>query len=217
MDEEKMKSIAQQLRKPQGEFATRVGEMMNEGNLHMNQYAIEALHVRENDRILEIGMGNGFFVKEIVTAAPGVRYVGCDFSEAMIKEAGERNAALVESGQAGFFLANADQLPLKNETFDKIFTVNTLYFWEDPVVTLAEFARVLQPDGELLIVIRPKSVMENYPFTKYGFNMFSMEEVVALLTANAFTVTEVIEKKEPVVEIDGQQMQAETLIVRAKK
>ncbi|MBK7811139.1 MAG: hypothetical protein IPI50_07870 [Saprospiraceae bacterium] len=63
MDEQTLKEIAKQLRQPSGEFATQVGQKMNEGNLHINLNTIEALNLQKGDHILEIGMGNGFFVK----------------------------------------------------------------------------------------------------------------------------------------------------------
>lgn len=65
MDEEKIKTIAQQLRQPTGAFAIEVGQTMNKGNLQMNLCTIENLVLNKNNRLLEIGMGNGFFVKNI--------------------------------------------------------------------------------------------------------------------------------------------------------
>lgn len=217
MDEERLKAIAQQLRKPQGDFAKQVGEKMNEGNLYINQYTIEQLHVSHHDKILEIGMGNGFFVKDILSADSTVTYTGCDFSEVMVEEACKRNEQFIKNGQAQFFIANADNLPFDKETFDKVFTVNTIYFWDDPEKILAEIRSVLKPKGLLIIAIRPKTVMEHYPFTKYGFNMFSKEDLTNLLSSNKFKVNNIVEKQEPAQEIDGETLKVETLIVSAVK
>ena len=59
MDEEKLKTIAAQLRQPSGEYAIEVGKKMNEGNHDINLYTIKALNLKPGDNILEIGMGNG--------------------------------------------------------------------------------------------------------------------------------------------------------------
>lgn len=67
MDEETLKAIADQLRQPTGEYAIQVGEKMNEGNLHINLNTFEVLNLVAGDNILEIGMGNGFFVKNILS------------------------------------------------------------------------------------------------------------------------------------------------------
>ncbi len=216
MNEEAFKSIAAQLRMPHGEYGLEVGEKMNEGNLHINLNTIETLDPKANENILEIGMGNGFFVKHILSVDQSIKYSGCDFSELMVEQANKRNDEFIKSGQAKFFLANADKLPLEDKTFDKVFTINTLYFWEDPQTVLAEIRRVLKPNGELTIAVRPKSLMQQYPFTKYGFNMFDKADLLQLMSANNFKSAEIIEKEEPDQEINGVKLTVKTLIVRAK-
>ncbi len=217
MDEEKLKAAAAQLRQPHGEAGRSVGEKMYQGNVHINRHTIEQLQVKGGDIILEIGMGNGFFVKDILSADKAVSYTGCDFSPLMVEEAAKLNKPFIDNGQARFLLASANQLPFADKSFNKIFTVNTLYFWDNPSVILAEMGRVLQQKGLLLIAIRPKRTMQKYPFVKYGFRMFSKEEVVDLLSENNFTVTAVVEKQEPDQEINGEFMEVETLIIAAIK
>ena len=74
------KTLAEQLRLPDGSLGIKVGENMNKGNRLMNLESIRQLNVTDNDNILEIGMGNGFFVKDILSLADNVHYTGCDFS-----------------------------------------------------------------------------------------------------------------------------------------
>jgi hypothetical protein len=50
------------------------------------------------------------------------------------------------------------------------------YFWDNENEVIDRLARVLKPEGTLLIVIRPKHQMVHYPFTKYGFKMFSKDD-----------------------------------------
>ena len=106
-------------------------------------------------------------------------------------------------------------MPFENETFTKAFTINTIYFWEDREKVLAEFHRVLKPGGGLFIAVRPKRNMEQMPFTKYGFNMFSKEDLTQLLSVNGFKVMNVIEETEPEQELNGKKLVTETLIVCA--
>ena len=217
MDEATLKTIARQLRQPSGEYATQVGEKMNEGNLHINLSTVEALQLTENDNVLEIGMGNGFFVKNILSADPTIKYTGCDFSETMVNEALRHNSEFINSGRAQFQMANAEDLPFSNSTFTKVFTVNTIYFWDDQQRVLSEIRRVLRPGGYVYISVRPKSVMKFYPFVKYGFTMFDKDDLTKLLTQNRFNVVNTIEKEEPDQEVGGQKMKVETLIVCAEK
>jgi len=217
MHEDFLKEIARQLRQPHGEHATEVGDRMNKGNELMNQLAINLLNPQANDVILEIGMGNGFFVKDILALADAIHYIGCDFSEEMVKAAILHNQEFINNGQAKFFLASADALPFESPTFNKVFTVNTLYFWENPPLVLNEIKRVLKPQGQLLIAIRPKAIMEQYAFTQYGFAMYSKEELCDLLSDNGFKVIQISEEKEPDQEINGETVTVASLIVCAEK
>ena len=215
MDEQQLQSIAQQLRKPDGEQGVMVGSMMNEGNRIINEYVLEMLDVQQGEKVLEIGMGNGYFVKDIVSTASNIEYTGCDYSETMITESGEMNKDLVEACKARFHLVEADKLPFEDASFDKTFCVNVIYFWQQPGNELAEIRRVLKRGGKFIIGIRPKHAMQKMPFTKYGFTMYSKDELTALLEANSFRVINVIEKQEPPQEVNGMMMYPESLVVEA--
>ncbi len=217
MEEEKLKAFAKQLRKPEGEYGREVGEKMNEGNRYINESTIRELSVGPGDSILEVGMGNGFFVKDILSVDASVRYAGCDFSADMIEESVRRNKNYIEEGRARFVEGNVESLPFEDGSFNKAFTINTLYFWENREKALSEFRRVLKPGGKLLIAIRPKANMEQIPFTQYGFSLFSKEDLSALLTANGFKVINTTEIEEPEKEVNGKKVVLDTLIVAAEK
>ena len=216
MEAATLQFIAAQLRKPEGDSGIQMGERMNEGNRYINEHTIEALAVSGNDRILEIGMGNGFFVRRILEGEPGVHYTGCDFSPEMVQECERRNVDLIKAGRAGFLVADALELPFPDNSFDKAFAVNSLYFWEAPDETLAEIRRVLRPSGLLLLAIRPKHRMEHYPFVKYGFSMYNAPDLEALLTRNGYKLIETIVREEPEQNLTERDIKVETLIVIAK-
>lgn len=209
--------IADQLRQPKGEFATKIAETMNEGNRQINLDTIAALNLSSGDHVLEIGMGNGFFVKKVLAKEEGLKYTGCDFSKEMVEQSTQMNKEFIENGQAAFYLNNGLKLPFEKTSFDKVFTINTLYFWEDQRLTLTEIWNVLRPKGQLTIAIRPKSVMKLYPFTENGFNMFDKGQVVELLQQNNFNVIEVFENEEPDQDFDGTKMKVANLVVTAEK
>lgn len=217
MDEETIKIIAEQLRRPDGEFAVQVAEKMNEGNLLLNQYTIEALNVQPGENILEIGMANGFFVKDILSKDSSLKYSGCDYSEDMVREANSHNKTFIENGQAQFFHASADNLPFDDNTFDKIFTANAIYFWDDIPSVLSEFWRVLKPNGQVILSIRPRSVMEHIPTVKYGFALFSKSDLIRIFSNNSYVIKNTIEKDEPDQNIFGINLKVATLIVIAEK
>lgn len=217
MSEEIFKVSAEQLRQPHGDLAIQVGEKMNEINVHIHRYTFEALNISANDSILEIGMGNGNFVKDLFKIHPDINYVGCDFSEKMVEESTKNNAQLIAAGKVAFHFANAAKLPLHDAAVNKIFTINTLYFWENPAEVLSELHRILQPKGQLTITIRPKEIMQHYAFVKYGFTLYAKEELVDLLNNNHFSVINIVEKNEPDMEVNGEKMPTATLLVTAEK
>jgi ubiquinone/menaquinone biosynthesis C-methylase UbiE len=102
--EEYLKKVAAQLRKPEGEWGLETGRQMNINNRQMNELGIAAMELSANDSVLEIGMGNGFFAKDILEAASGISYIGCDYSPTMVEEAKKQNAAYIQAGKAEFFL-----------------------------------------------------------------------------------------------------------------
>lgn len=217
MDEQQLQQIAAQLRKPHGEDGLKTAEWMNKGNLNIHRNTLSILNTKADDNILEIGMGNGFHVKDILSIHPNIQYTGCDFSELMVEESKKLNADWISRGKANFIFSDATSLPFANNSFNKIFTINTIYFWEDKIAVLSEIKRVLQPKGELIIAFRPKHFTEKYPFIKYGFNQFSLDDVVKLLSENGFEIVKKIENPEPDVEMNGEIMKMENVIVIGKK
>lgn len=217
MDELLAKHLAAQLRKPTGEEGIKTGEWMNKGNVYINEDTIAVVQPEAYDTILEAGMGNGFFVPKILALHPSIHYIGCDFSDIMVAEAERINESWIRNGQARFVLANMTTMPFDDAVFNKVFTINTIYFWEDAAAVLSEIKRVLHPAGKFILTLRPKHLMEKYPFTQYGFKMFSKEDVCALLQQNGFTIADVLEKQEPDFDLNGEMIAIESLIVVAKK
>jgi len=213
--EDFIKSVAQQLRKPEGEMGIEIGERMNKGNYEMNKNTIQLLAPAAGDNILEIGMGNGHFIKEITGADPSVRYTGCDYSELMVKEAIERNKEEVASGRVNIQHGTANALPFPDNSFNKIFTVNTVYFWEDPAKELAEISRVLQPAGKLFLAFRSEDCMKHIPFAQHNFTLYTRERLSELLTTNGFRIEGIIENKEPSQEMHGEPMPMDHILITA--
>lgn len=209
------KTLAAQLRQPEGSLGIKVGENMNKGNRLMNLETIKQLEISDNDHILEIGMGNGFFVGEILSAAKNVMYTGSDFSETMINEATELNSSL--AANASFVLSDAHHLPFNDNTFDKVFTVNTIYFWENETDILAEVRRVLKPDGIFIVTLRPKYVMDQLPVVEHGFTTFTKDNVVNLLAENSFETIYHSESEDVEIKFEGRSVKNAFLVIKARK
>ncbi|MCB0700107.1 MAG: class I SAM-dependent methyltransferase [Chitinophagaceae bacterium] len=173
MDEQKAMSMAAQLRKPHGEWAEQIADFMAVGNAVLINRAIDAMNLSDNDNVLEIGMGKGKHVADMIAKAKNLQYTGYDYSEEMVELATATNDELVTRNVATFVHGDALSMPFAEDTFDKIVTVNTVYFWDDAQAVATEILRVLKPNGKFILGLRPERLMKTYPMTKFGFAMYS--------------------------------------------
>lgn len=198
-----VQEMASQLRQPSGEIAKEVGKQMNQGNEHICKNAYDLCDLQNGESVLEIGMGNGFFVKEFLKDKPLSKYFGADFSPKMVSESVENNLDLVKSRQVEFIEASIEKLPFSDSSFDKIVTVNTLYFWPNPEENAKELLRILKPNGTLLIGYRHKSLMDKIPFTQHGFTTYTETDVEQLLNEAGFTDISTSQISEPELDFGG--------------
>lgn len=199
--------FASQLKKPEGKAGLSIGEFMNKGNkdICLNSYKI--LNPKPNSLIAEIGMGNGFFIKDLLSLTDGLSYVGIDFSQTMIDEALSLNQSLVEVGKVSFVNASLESIPLEDNSVDYVTTTNTVYFWPHLEENAKEIKRVLKPGGKLLIGYRSKEFMDKLEVAKFGFNKYTEVEVESALKEAGFEKIKTETIEEPVLEITGQKLE----------
>ncbi len=161
--------------------------------------------------------GSGTHVNRLFDKAENLSYSAVDISDLMISEAMKNNTALVKNGQAGFFLSDGKTLDFENNTFDKIFTVNTLYFWNDPVGYASEIFNVLKPGGTFCLCFAPKEFMVNLPFTSYVFKLYSVEEAQVVLTSAGFDIVNVGKYDEEVRSVAGETIKRNFIVITAGK
>lgn len=217
LSEEVLMHIASQLSKPEGADGILTAERMAHTNNNMTNVAISALDIAEGDVVLEIGPGNGTHVGHLMNIARNVRYHGIDISDTMVAEAAKINESLLNTGQVSFELTGADKLNFSNNFFDKIFTVNTLYFWEDPDSYAQEILRVLKPGGVFCLAIATAEFMKGLPFTKYKFKLYDAAAAENLLTGAGFSIAGIDEQKDLTTSHTGEAVDRDIIIVTATK
>lgn len=179
-----IKAYAGQLRKPEGMFALKVGNKMNELNSYLYDISIDKINPEDNETILEIGFGNGKFFDKIFVKAENLKIYGLDYSSDMVKAAAENNKSSVNSGKLILTCGSSDRIPFDDNFFNKVFCINVAQFWEDPSAHLKEIRRVLIPGGKFYTIIRTKESTLMMPFSKYGFTAYTAEEWERILNAN---------------------------------
>lgn len=180
------KLMAQQLRRPSGLLARLTGNKMNKANESLYRLTFNNLNLKEGDSILEIGFGNGKFFSELNTKAKHLNISGIEHSKEMVDEAIRKNLPLLESGVLKVSVGSSDNLPFDDNSFDKIYCINVIYFWENPNLHLREIHRVLKPGGIFCTGFRPKENLSKFPFTNFGFTLYSGGEWKSILEENGF-------------------------------
>jgi len=214
LSETELQELAQQLRCPNGDNGLKVGEMMNFTNSNIITKVIHSLQLKDNDCILEIGPGNGAHVAQIVNAASNISYHGIDISETMISEARKINAPF---DNVFFHHTNGKHITFESARFTKIFTANTIYFWEEPQAFADEIARVLKKGGLASIGFIPESTMKKIPFAKYGFTLYDISTVTRLIENAGLTIKAAITDTEFVTSNSGEKIEREFTILTTKK
>jgi len=100
-------------------------------------------------RILEVGVGTGISLPDY---NPVNRIVGVDLSEPMLRKAQERVAALSLRNIDGLSVMDAERMALPDQSFDVVVAQFVITTVPHPEETLDEFARVLKPGGEIILV-----------------------------------------------------------------
>ncbi|CRY55937.1 Methyltransferase domain [Yersinia intermedia] len=176
-----LQKVAEQLRCPDGEDGKALGHTMNMRNLPVIMSGIHQLCLSEGDHLLELGYGNGGLLGYILSLAENLHYTGLEFSPLMHHEALGFNHPYIQAGWADYRLYDGVTLPLADATVDKVLTVNTIYFWQQPDALLKEICRVLTVGGLFCVTFCDKAFMAKLPFVEHGFQLYSESEVRALM------------------------------------
>jgi len=214
MTEQELKILAKNLANPEGETGREVAKMMNETNISMTKESIKALHLNDNERILELGHGNAGHLSYLLDFAENIQYVGLEISQTMKSEAENINSKYLS--QANFQLYDGNKIPFENESFDKIMTVNTIYFWGNPVEFFNEIYRVLKKDGSFVLTFAKKDFMKNLPFTA-DFKLYNYEDVEELVTQTNFKRMIRSDKEEWITGKTGTFVKREYKVLTIKK
>jgi len=112
--------------------------------------AIEATN-KLGGRVLEVGVGTGI---SLPLYAPHVRLFGTDISEEMLKKAKKRVTEQRLKNVEGLAVMDAEKLEFPDNSFDVVMAQYVVTAVPNPEAALDEFARVVRPGGELIILTR---------------------------------------------------------------
>lgn len=139
-------------RKPEGQAGAAMLSRMNESHGPVTDWALSFMDATGAARLLDIGCGGGATIGRLAKLAPEARVTGVDYSPVSVEESNAYNKDLIAEGRVEVIEASVEQLPFADDTFDRITTVESFYFWPDPEENLKEVRRVLKPGGRFFLI-----------------------------------------------------------------
>jgi SAM-dependent methyltransferase len=147
--------ILGQLRRPHGPLAPVTAALLNVVNRPINRWAVSALEMDGSEDVLDVGFGGGVGISLVLERLSTGRLTGIEISDEMVRRGRETFADEVGRGALRLLQASVDAIPLADASFDRVYTVNTIFFWPDMPAGLAELHRVLRPGGRLVVAAPP--------------------------------------------------------------
>ena len=189
--------FSEQAKKPAGLFGRLVmSNVFNIGNAKLNSLVFESMEVQDNDHILEIGFGTGKLIYAMAAQTDKGIVEGIDFSSTMVSIAQRRNKKYTAKGKVKILQGNFDETVFNKESFSKVCSVNTLYFWPKPEFTAKKIADILEPGGMLVLAFEDISQLAKRQLSNDVFRLYSKNEVKNLLSNAGFSNEVRIESRE---------------------
>jgi SAM-dependent methyltransferase len=96
--------------------------------------------------VVDVGCGNGTYVRRLRAARPDLTVLGVDLSAGMLK-----------SISAPVVVADASRLPLPDASADVALALHMLYHLPDVAAGVSELKRILRPGGTLIVATNSRS------------------------------------------------------------
>ncbi|TAF65993.1 MAG: class I SAM-dependent methyltransferase [Cytophagales bacterium] len=129
-------------------------DKLREANESLNfSYNLHEFKNFKGKKVLDVGCGNGYVLSKF--AKEGAEVYGVDITDKAIELTTKRFDLLDLKGN--FQVANAEQLPFEDETFDCVTSMGVLHHVPDTIKAVSEVHRVLKKDGRLIVMFYHKN------------------------------------------------------------
>src|SRR5271163_3279290 len=149
------------------------------------QLPVDWLNIPAGGVALDVGSGPGSITASLARSAgeDGLA-LGVDISEPLLARAVRSEAG----PHVGFVRADAQRLPLRDNTVDAVVSIAVLQLIPNPAAALAEMARVLRPGGRLAVMVptvgRAARLWQKLP--NIGAHVFDDDEIGDILENKGF-------------------------------
>jgi len=138
--------------------------------------AIDMMDLRGGEKVLDVGVGSGYYIPWICKRLSRGTIIGIDISEQMLDRARDRAERDGCGSRAVFRKEDAEKMGFASNTFDAAVTMFALTSIPDWKSTVSEMLRVVKPGGCFIVLDtgRPtKTWMKPfYPFMRFTARTF---------------------------------------------
>jgi len=126
------------------------GEEMESHHLPIVLPMLPLMKISDRETVLDVGCGAGWLCRMLASQIPHGRVIGLDVSNEMIERA---RAAGAKYANLSFLVGGVDHIPEPGDTFSRVLSVESSYYWPDPASGIREIFRVTAPGGSAWILI----------------------------------------------------------------
>lgn len=174
--------IDNQYKTPTGLIGAYIGEKMISQHKPETFWTIGLLDLQPGENILELGCGAGYAMKLILEKNTAGKVVGLDLSPAVIRSAAIRNKKALQDEKAFLVQGDVKSLAFQEEHFEKVFSIHTIYFWDELAATVRGIFSVLKPGGSCIITLCNGKNEEKWE----GINSMIHDQFIPLMKDNGF-------------------------------
>jgi SAM-dependent methyltransferase len=119
------------------------------------RWVLSLIELQSHEKVLDVGIGPGYSTGLIAEALGQGVVVGVDRSPLMMSMARRRLAAYMRTRTVMLVQADILDLPNFNVTFDKVVSINTLQFDENPQAELLKLHARMTHGGRIAVAVQP--------------------------------------------------------------
>jgi len=172
-----------------------MGPYLDYINARGNALVYNSLQFNSSSRLLEVGFGGGELLFRIARSLQDGSIDGVELSAAMLQRASKKSHKKNLDSVIRFKSGSVEDLPFDTAVFDCVYTVNTIYFWQDLSAGLYELARVIRPEGELVLGFGSAKALRDSGYEDRGFRLYDADQIVHACEVCGF-ITDRLEKIE---------------------
>jgi ubiquinone/menaquinone biosynthesis C-methylase UbiE len=126
------------------------GDEMESHHSDITEQTLALMDIQPVDRILDLGCGTGWASRRMARIASSGEVVGLDVADEMLRRAEQSSSAF---RNVRYAWGSAENIPEADNTFNKVLSVESFYYYADQGRALDELRRVMASRAKLFILI----------------------------------------------------------------